>query len=49
MVESTAPSGGHPDMDYQEHERTYAFFLTLLKYLVAVVVVILIVLAALWG
>jgi hypothetical protein len=24
--------GGHPDMDYAEHERTYALFLNLTKY-----------------
>jgi hypothetical protein len=24
--------GGHPDMDYAEHERTYGLFLKLTKY-----------------
>ncbi len=25
-------SGGHPDMDYAEHEKTYAFFIALFKW-----------------
>jgi hypothetical protein len=28
---STDTSGGHPDMDYDEHRRTYAGFLALTK------------------
>ena len=31
MADSHA-EGGHPDMDYAEHERTYAMFLNLTKY-----------------
>ena len=31
MVENTALSAGHPDMDYAEHEKTYKLFLWLLK------------------
>ena len=45
----TVSPGEHPDMDYAEHEATYAFFLRLIKYLVAAVVIILIILAFLWG
>ena len=44
----TSP-GGHPDMDYAEHEATYALFLRLIKIVPAVVIVILIGLAFLWG
>ena len=29
---STAPAGGHPDMDYAEHEGTYAKFVGFVKY-----------------
>ncbi|MFT4099157.1 MAG: aa3-type cytochrome c oxidase subunit IV [Rhodoblastus sp.] len=25
-------TGGHPDMDYAEHEKTYAFFIALFKW-----------------
>lgn len=32
---------GHPDMDYAEHERTYAFFTHLVKYSSVAIVVIL--------
>lgn len=42
-------TGGHPDMDYAEHEATYALFLRLMKFVVVGVVVILVVLAFLWG
>jgi hypothetical protein len=28
----TSPAGGHPAMDYAEHERTYAMFTTLTKW-----------------
>ena len=30
-VEQVAPNG-HPDMDYPEHDKTYAMFLWLLKW-----------------
>lgn len=40
-----SPTGGHPDMDYAEHERTYALFINLLKYGVVGVVIILVILA----
>ena len=45
----TSITGGHPDMDYAEHEATYALFLRLLKYLAAAVVLVLIFLAFMWG
>ena len=32
MANETAVTGGHPDMDYAEHEKTYAFFTTLFKF-----------------
>lgn len=31
MADHHAPAGGHPDMDYAEHERTYAMFISLSK------------------
>ncbi len=45
----TVGNGGHPDMDYAEHEATYALFLRLLKYVAVAVVVILVFLAFMWG
>ena len=42
-------TGGHPDMDYAEHEATYALFLRMLKYLTVAAVLILIFLAVMWG
>ena len=43
MAHDQAPSSGHPDMDYAEHEKTYAMFLGLAKWgtIGAVAVVIL--------
>jgi hypothetical protein len=35
------PTGGHPDMDYPEHLRTYSGFLRATMILVALVVVVL--------
>ncbi len=49
MDEVHAAGVGHPDMDYAEHERTYKFFLKLLKYGGAGVILIVILLAVLWG
>ena len=49
MVDNTAVSAGHPDMDYAEHEKTYQLFLWLLKNGAIAVVVILIFLAFMWG
>lgn len=41
----SGPEGGHPDMDYAEHEATYRRFLQLIKYTALGVVVLLAVLA----
>jgi hypothetical protein len=49
MVDEHALSAGHPDMDYAEHEKTYQLFLWLMKNIAIVVVVILVILAYLWG
>ncbi|MEL7049447.1 MAG: aa3-type cytochrome c oxidase subunit IV [Pseudomonadota bacterium] len=38
---STDLSGGHPDMDYDEHRKTYSAFLKGTQILVAVVILIL--------
>jgi len=38
-----AIAGGHPDMDYPEHEKTYKLFLGLVKYgLIGVILLVLI-------
>jgi Bacterial aa3 type cytochrome c oxidase subunit IV len=48
MAEQHAVSeGGHPDMDYAEHEGTYRLFVTLLKYSTIGIIVLLIILAVL--
>jgi hypothetical protein len=48
MAEQHAVSaGGHPDMDYPEHEKTYHLFIGLLKYCTIGVIAILIILALL--
>ncbi len=39
---SSDHAGGHPDMDYHEHNRTYAGFLTATKILIIVVVALLV-------
>ena len=44
-----ADGGGHPDMDYAEHEATYALFLRLLKYITVAAVLVVIGLALMWG
>ena len=49
MSDSHPASAGHPDMDYAEHEGTYALFLTLLKWGASLVVLIIIFLAFMWG
>lgn len=38
--------GGHPDMDYAEHERTYLGFLAVTKWAVIALLVLLAVMAA---
>lgn len=35
-------AGGHPDMDYSEHKRTYEGFLTGTKVLIGLVVLLLV-------
>ena len=45
----TLQTGGHPDMDYAEHEATYALFLRLLKIGAIAVVCVVIFLALMWG
>ena len=37
---SVDTSNGHPDMDYDEHEKTYAGFLKVSKYSTIVILVI---------
>lgn len=49
MTEIPSASAGHPDMDYAEHEATFALFMTLMKWVIGVVVLILIFLAYMWG
>jgi hypothetical protein len=49
MANDQALSGGHPDMDYAEHEKTYQLFLFLLKYGAIAVVAVIIFLALMWG
>ena len=39
---NVAHAGGHPAMDYPEHERTYGMFVNLAKYGTIAVIVILI-------
>jgi hypothetical protein len=45
MASNQVAAGGHPDMDYAEHERTYSGFLTFTKYGVVFVVALLIFMA----
>lgn len=49
MAESNEVAAGDPDVDYAEHAATYSLFLKLIKYHIALVVVILIFLAYMWG
>ncbi len=49
MADNTPVSAGHPDMDYAEHEATYALFLKLLKVVAAGVVCVILFLAFMWG
>lgn len=49
MVDNTTAPAGHPDMDYAEHEATYRLFLTLAKYVIGIVVLIMVFLAYMWG
>ena len=43
---SVDTSKGHPEMDYAEHEKTYAGFLTVSKYSTIIILVILALMAA---
>lgn len=45
MADNHAVAGGHPDMDYAEHERTYAGFVALTKYGVIFLVLLMIFMA----
>ena len=49
MADPNLTSTGHPDMDYAEHEATYALFLKLLKYVASGVVLVIIFLAIMFG
>ncbi len=40
-MDNNAAAGGHPDMDYAEHERTYAGFVAMTKWGVIFLVVLL--------
>ena len=45
MANHHAPSAGHSEMDYAEHDKTFSLFLGLLKYVSAFVIVVLILMA----
>jgi hypothetical protein len=45
MAETHAITDGHSAMDYAEHERTFSFFVKLVKYVVIAVVCLLIFMA----
>ena len=45
----TIDTGGHPDMDYSEHQATYALFLRLLKYVSIFAGLVGLFLAFMWG
>jgi hypothetical protein len=49
MADDTTTPAGHPDMDYAEHEATYALFLKLTKFILAGVILIMLFLAYMWG
>ncbi len=49
MDDNTITPAGHPDMDYAEHEATYALFLKLTKFVLGAVILIMIFLAYMWG
>ncbi len=40
-----AIAGGHPDMDYAEHERTYQMFTTFVKYGTVGIIAVMVLLA----
>ena len=45
MTDNQAVLDGHPDMDYAEHERTYAGFVTMTKWGVIFLVLLLVFMA----
>ncbi len=45
MANIPAADAGHPDMDYPEHDRTFAMFITLIKWGSIVSIAVLVVLA----
>lgn len=49
MDEVHAAAGDHPDMDYAEHDRTYHLFLNLIKFGGIGVILVVVLLAVLWG
>ena len=49
MAEDLSKPAGHPDMDYAEHEATYALFIKLAKIVLVAVILIMIFLAYMWG
>ena len=49
MTDSLPVSAGHPDMDYAEHEATYSLFMTLIKYALGIIILIMLFLAYMWG
>jgi hypothetical protein len=49
MAENHAQTANHPAMDYAEHEKTYRMFIRAIKWTVAGVVLLLVLLAAFLG
>lgn len=45
MADNQTPAGGHPDMDYAEHDATYNLFLVLTKWTIILTVIILVLMA----
>jgi hypothetical protein len=45
MASNEVAAGGHPDMDYAEHERTYRGFLTFAKIGIVFVIALLVFMA----
>jgi hypothetical protein len=45
MADHRVPATGHPDMDYAEHDKTYAMFVSLTKWVVIASAVLLIFMA----
>ena len=45
MAEQNAVAGGHPAMDYAEHEKTYALFVSMTKWGTVSLVILLVFMA----